>query len=65
MDSDEIQFFKEEVRLALRKIFFNKRPDSATDYFAVWQLCRKVLEEELEKIIGPELQGEVRAIKNG
>jgi len=63
MTQEEIAYFRANVRRALDHIFAGQSITTATEYFAIWQEIKRVLEEEFHVLVNHECNVEVKKIR--
>jgi len=63
MKQEDVVFFRANVRRTLDHIFAGQSITTATEYFALWQEIKRVLEEELHVLVNHECDVEVKKIR--
>lgn len=63
MTQEEIACFRVNVRRTLDHIFAGNSIATASEYFAVWQEVKRVLEEELHVLVNHECDTEIKKIR--
>lgn len=63
MTQQELDYFRVTMRRALDHIFAGQGIVTASEYFAVWQEIKRVLEEELHVLVNHECDTEIKNIR--